>query len=116
MTATYSGDGNYLGSSGTLHQAVVGSTTVTLTSDINPSVVGQSVTFTATVSPDSQGRGPRPGRYVPARRGDSAGTVGTPPSADSDRELSTTALPVGSNQTVTAVYSGDPTFAPAWAP
>jgi len=52
ITATYSGDSNYGGStSATLVQTVTQPTTTTLISSLNPSVLGQMVTFTATVSP-----------------------------------------------------------------
>jgi len=51
ITATYSGDSNHSGGSGTLSQSVnQASTTTTLTSSLNPSVVDESVTFTATVT------------------------------------------------------------------
>jgi hypothetical protein len=52
ITATYGGNANYLGSSGTLNQTVNPlSTTTTLTSSPNPSNYQQLVTFTATVTP-----------------------------------------------------------------
>ncbi len=53
ITATYSGDGNYTGSTSSLLSQVVSqaSTSTTLTSSVNPSMVGQPVTYTATVSP-----------------------------------------------------------------
>ena len=56
ITATYSGDSNHAGSSGTLtpDQAVgMGATTTSLVSSANPSVFGSSVTFTATVAPSA---------------------------------------------------------------
>jgi hypothetical protein len=54
ITATYSGDGDYVGSTGTLSPDQVvdkASTTTSLVSSVNPSVYGASVTFTATVAP-----------------------------------------------------------------
>ncbi len=53
ITATYSGDGNYTGSTSSLLNQVVSqaSTSTTLTSSVNPSMVGQPVTYTATVRP-----------------------------------------------------------------
>jgi hypothetical protein len=49
--AEYSGDGNYSAASGTATDAVAKiATTVAVTSTSNPSPVGQSVTFTATVN------------------------------------------------------------------
>ena len=57
FTASYSGDGNFAGSpSGTLTKTVAqAAVTVTLTSSTNPSVYGQSVTFTATVASSTTG-------------------------------------------------------------
>ena len=54
ISAEYGGDANFSGSSGilsggqTVYQAA---TTTTVTSSVNPSLFGQSVTFTATVTP-----------------------------------------------------------------
>jgi len=55
VKASYNGDGNYNGSSGTVNQVInqpgKASTTTSLASSPNPSVAGQSVTLTASVSP-----------------------------------------------------------------
>ena len=53
ITAAYSGNGNFSGSTSTpLTQTVAkASTTTSLSSSVNPSTVGQQVTYTATVSP-----------------------------------------------------------------
>jgi uncharacterized repeat protein (TIGR03803 family) len=50
ITANYSGDSNYAGSSGMLSQVVEIATTTALTTAPNPSNLGQSVTMTATVT------------------------------------------------------------------
>jgi hypothetical protein len=50
ITATYGGDSNYGGSSGTLTQVVHLNTAITLTSSASPATFGQSLTFTAVVS------------------------------------------------------------------
>ena len=51
VTATYGGDANFLTSSGTVSQVVnQDSTTTKVTSSANPSVYGETVTFTATVN------------------------------------------------------------------
>lgn len=57
ITAVYSGDSNYAGStSDTLTQTVTKiATTTSLSSSANPSVVGQPVTYTAAVSPVPDG-------------------------------------------------------------
>jgi len=54
VTAVYSGDSNYTGSQNTLSETVNSAvTTMGLISSMNPSTFGQSVTFTATVTPAS---------------------------------------------------------------
>ncbi len=56
LTASYSGDSNYLAqSSAAITQTVTPKTptTTTIASSSNPSIVGQSVTFTASVSPSA---------------------------------------------------------------
>ena len=123
VTATYSGDSNYTGSTGTLaggqvvQTAGAGTITVSLTSGTDPSTYGQSLTFTASI----------PGQYgqVKGRNGNTkahpetvTGTVtwsantgcapstvtpGTPGLAT----CTTSILPVGASDTVTANYSGD---------
>jgi hypothetical protein len=50
VTATYSGDSHYSGSSAALTQTVKANTSVTLTANPNPSTQGQSVTFKATMA------------------------------------------------------------------
>src|SRR5207245_4717066 len=54
ITASYAGNSNFLTSTGTFTQTVNNSsmtTTTAVTSSANPSVFGQLVTFTATVTP-----------------------------------------------------------------
>jgi len=55
ISAIYSGDANFnTSTSPNLTQIVnMGNTTTALTSSANPSVVGQNVTYTATVSPST---------------------------------------------------------------
>jgi hypothetical protein len=56
VTAVYGGDSKFAGSSKTMSQVVdKATTTTTLTSSLNPSKVGQSVTFTASVAPQFSG-------------------------------------------------------------
>src|SRR5207248_2699619 len=58
LTATYAGDGNFNATSRPEnHQVNKADTSTSLTSSANPSVFGQSVTFTATVSVTSPGAG-----------------------------------------------------------
>ena len=56
VVANYSGDSNFTASSGTLSGGQTvnqATTTTTVTSSVNPSTFGQTVTFTATVTPGS---------------------------------------------------------------
>ncbi len=56
ITAQYSGDANFTSSTASLTQAIsTGSTTTTLVSSLNPSDYGQSMTITATVTPQFTG-------------------------------------------------------------
>src|SRR5207253_2672330 len=56
INASYAGDGNFSSSSGTLTETVSkASTSVALVSSVNPSVSGQAIAFTATVSVSSPG-------------------------------------------------------------
>jgi Bacterial Ig-like domain (group 3)/IPT/TIG domain len=55
IAASYGGDQNFTGSTGSLTQTVTQTTTTTVSSSANPSVVKQEVTYTATVSPVPDG-------------------------------------------------------------
>ncbi len=58
ITATFSGDGSFLGSNGTVTQTVKkAQTTTTVTSSNNPSLTGQGAVFTAVVAPVAPGAG-----------------------------------------------------------
>jgi poly(3-hydroxybutyrate) depolymerase len=108
ITAVYSGDNNFAGStSAPLNLVVVSqsATATTLSSLPNPSAVGQSVTFTATVTPQSGGT--------------PTGTVGF---VRNGYTLATVALTGGQatfskvfnnsgTKSLSAVYSGDTNFA-----
>ena len=111
ITATYSGDSNHNGGTGTLSGGQVvsqASTTTTVASSLNPSIYGQAVSFTANVA-------------AVARRGTPTGTVqfnidggtfGSPVTLASGSATSgsTSTLAVGTH-TVTAVYSGVTNYA-----
>ena len=79
-------------------------TTTALTSSLNPSTVGQSVTFTASVS----GAGGPPTGTVTFKEG--ATILGTGTLSSGTATFSTASLGVGTHP-ITAVYSGDATFA-----
>ena len=108
ITATYSGDSHYNSSSATVTEIVnpldIG-TTIALVTGPNPSILGDPVTITATVTPSVWGFG-TPAGTVTVTSGSvtlsgtlNAGWV----------TFLTSALPQGNN-TITATYSGNSTF------
>jgi hypothetical protein len=108
LTAVYGGNANFTGStSPVLTQTVnkAGSTT-TLTSSINPSTFGQSVTFTAKVKPATSGT---PTGTVTFKDGSTTlGTGSLNSSASATFTISTLSKAVHS---ITAAYGGDSKFA-----
>jgi Bacterial Ig-like domain (group 3) len=108
ITAVYVGSTSFTTStSSVLSQVVNQTSTTTLTSSPNPSVFGQAVTFTATVAASS-GTG-TPTGTVSFMEGTTTLGTGTLNSSGV-ATFSTTTLAVGT-QSITAVYSGDTTFA-----
>jgi hypothetical protein len=117
ISATYTpNSANFTGSSGALvpNQTVnQAATTTAVTSSANPSVFGQSVTFTATVNPVAPGAGTPTGTVT-------FSVDGTPqlpavPLAGNQATFSTNGLAAGS-RTITAVYSGDGNFVTSTSP
>ncbi len=108
ITAVYEGDSSFNGStSNTVDQEVQkADTTTALTSSVNPSKFGQSVTFTATVSVSSPGSG-TPSGTVTFKEG--ATTLGTGTLSGGVATFMTNALAVGHHD-ITAVYEGDSSF------
>jgi CSLREA domain-containing protein len=103
ITATYSGDANHTGStSNTVDQVVnQADTAATLTSALNPSIVGQAVTFTATVASTVDTPSGSVQFYV------DGAALGSPLAlSNGQASLSTLALAVGTHP-ITATYSGD---------
>ena len=85
-------------------------TTTTITSSSNPSVFGQSVTFSATVAPKASGT---PSGTVTFRSGSKI--LGTSPLNGGTAKFSTAELAVG-RHCITAAYSGDANFAASKSP
>ena len=109
ITATYSGDGNYLTSSGAVTQSVSkASTTTSVTAMPTTSTFGQSVTLTATVAVLPPGAGTPTGTVTFTAGGTALGMGMV--NGSGVATLATAALPVGADQTITATYSGDPNF------
>lgn len=98
ITANYGGDSNNNIATGSTTQAVSkGSPTLALTSSVNPSVINQSVTFTATVPTTASGT-------VVFTSGGTA--IGTANIVNGKAAVTTSTLPIGSDP-VTAAYAGD---------
>src|SRR5262249_52318553 len=106
LTAVYSGDTNFAGNtSAAITQTVNKATTTTaLVSSVNPSTTGQTVTFTATVSPQSGGTPPGTVTFR-----DGATNLATIAMSGGKASFTTSSLTRGTH-TISAVYSGDTNF------
>ncbi len=112
ITAVYGGDaGNASSTSPVVNQVVnpvaAGATTTALVSSLNPSTLGQAVTFTATVT------GVTPTGTV--QFFDGATSLGTAPVGGGVATLTTSALTLGTHP-ITATYGGDAQNAPSTSP
>jgi hypothetical protein len=106
--AAYSGDNNFAPSaSSTLTETVKAASSVTLTSDSNPSIVGTTVNFTATVTP-AQATGT-------VRFSDGATTLGTATVTNGVATLAVSSMATGSHS-IQAAYSGDGSNMPSTSP
>ncbi|WP_156023205.1 Ig-like domain-containing protein [Terracoccus sp. 273MFTsu3.1] len=108
ITAAYAGSAPYAGSSSAAVSQVVNAaaTTTSVTSSTNPSVVGQSVTFTATVSASAPGGG-TPGGTVTFKDGATTLTcTGGTPTLTSGSTTCVVSLVSAGTRSITAVYSG----------
>src|SRR5262249_55648264 len=109
ITVSYAGDTNFNSSTSAAITQTVGSaaSSTTVTSSVNPSVFGQAVTFTATVSAVPPATGTPTGTVTFL---DGASTLGTASLSSGRATLATSALSVG-NHTITVSYAGDSNFA-----
>ena len=109
ITVRYGGDGNFLASTSAILNQVVNpdATTTALKSSKDPSVYGQSVTFTATVKAAAPGSGTPTGSVTFLDGGNPIGTVAL--NGSGVATFATSSLSTGS-QSITAVYSGDADF------
>ena len=104
---TYNGITSFLSSGASLSQTVnQDSVTASVTSSLNPSVYGQSVTFTATVSATSPGAGTPTG---PITFYEGSTAIGTATLSAGKTTLKTSSLPTGSDA-ITVFYGGDTNF------
>jgi phospholipase C len=105
IKAVYSGDSNFSSSSAMLSQTInQASTTVALLSGINPSSLGESVTFTATITPQYSGQASGTVTFK-----DGSATLGSAAVSNDVANFTTSALAVGTHS-ITAVYGGDGNF------
>ena len=111
INATYSGDGTFHGSSGSLALTAGNGTSTTLASSANPSVSGQSVTYTATVSPSPPASGNPSGTVAFADGGQAIAGCGAV-TLSAGTATCTTSYPgtAGSPHAIVATYSGDTSF------
>lgn len=79
------------------------STATTLTSSLNPSIYGQAVTFTATVSP-----APPNGETITFKQGSTV--LGTGSMSNGTATYTTSTLAAGGTDNIKAVYGGDSTY------
>jgi hypothetical protein len=108
ITAAYGGDPNYNSStSTTLTQKVEQPSAVALTSSANPSPFGAPVTFTATVSPAAA--------TGTVTFKDASTALGTVTISSGPVMYTTSSLALGSHS-ITAVYSGNSTYAGSTSP
>lgn len=109
IVASYSGDGHFLGSDSPEFQQFVNNapTTTALTSSPSPSVFGQAVTFTATVTPNAPATG-TPTGTVTFSEGQTT-LCSAVVLVGGSTDCATAALSVGTHS-VTAVYSGDANY------
>jgi hypothetical protein len=106
VTAVYGGDSNFGGSTSNVVKQLVlkDTTTTTLTSSLNPSNFGQSVTFTANVAPQFSGTPTGTVTFY-----DGATALKTASLSGGIAKFTTKTLSSGSHS-ITATYNGNATF------
>jgi hypothetical protein len=104
ISAVYSGDLNFAGSSASLSQSVWNPTSISLTSDKTSTIYGQIINFTATVSPSTA--------TGTVTFTDAGLLLAVVPLSAGQARLSFATLGAGTH-TVTASYSGDAADAPS---
>jgi hypothetical protein len=105
VTATYNGSTNFTSSSGTVSQAVnQASTTLTLSSSVNPSGLDSPVTFTAAITPQYGGQATGTVTFK-----DGSTTLGSGTVSGNAASMTTSGLAMGTHS-ITAIYSGDSNF------
>jgi hypothetical protein len=107
IVASYGGDSTYQTSASTALKQIVqmASTTLSLTSNINPSGYNQAVTFTASLTPQFGGSATGTVTFK-----DGVNTLGTAAVSSNQATITVTTLKLGTHS-ITATYSGDSNFA-----
>jgi hypothetical protein len=112
ITAVYGGDANFATSTSSAFTETVNSGSAPTTTSLMTSAAsihaGDSVTFTATVAAVTAGGAIPTGTVRFSQDGNSLGAVSV--KGDGTAALSTSLLPIGSDS-ITAIYSGDATYA-----
>jgi hypothetical protein len=119
-TAQYSGDNFYAASTATLTHTVSQSmTTTTVSSSLNPAVVGQTIKFTVNVAAQSPGGGTPTGTVTLVEVDPNTGlviqTLGSGTLASGSATISVSSLAQGSH-TIVAMYGGDSNFLSSQSP
>lgn len=111
ITANYVGDTNFVGSTGSMSENVQDETSTKVVTSLTPSVYGEQVSLTATITPTLPANLSPTGTVTFSIGGTTLGTaiVGTV-NGTSTAVLTLSNLPVGANQTIVANYSGDSSF------
>ena len=116
ISASYGGDASFNGStSPKFTQTVKYGTTTSASSSANPSVFGQSVTFTATVTASSPGSGKPAGKVTFNDGGTAITNCSNLTLNKGHASCPTSSLSVGSHS-ITATYDGSSTFNPSTSP
>ncbi|HWW77393.1 MAG TPA: Ig-like domain repeat protein, partial [Pyrinomonadaceae bacterium] len=112
ITVAYNGDGNFDPStSAAFTQTVTQSgTTVTVTSSLNPSLVTQNVTFTATVASTGGNAGPPTGTVTFKDGASTISCTGGSQTLSGGVATCQIATLTAGNHSITAVYGGDSNF------
>jgi hypothetical protein len=109
VTAVYSGDTNMAGSTSAAvaQQVNQASTATTLSSGVNPSVFGQTITFTATVQPPAGTTATGTVTFL-----DGSTSLGSATLAGNSAQLTVSSLTVGTHS-ITAMYAGNANLLPS---
>jgi hypothetical protein len=109
VTAVYSGDTNMAGSTSAAvaQQVNQASTATTLSSGVNPSVFGQTITFTATVQPPAGTTATGTVTFL-----DGSTSLGSTTLAGNSAQLTVSSLTVGTHS-ITALYAGNANLLPS---